>query len=48
VSAPVPAQCALCEGLWLELESYRHIKTKIKEENTCLRLVLNWVSSSEP
>ena len=48
VSAPVPAHRALYEGLQSALESYRHDKTRIKEENTYLQSVLNWVSSSEP
>jgi hypothetical protein len=48
VSAPAPAQCALCEGLQSALDSCRHDKTKIKEENTYLRSILSWVSCSEP
>jgi hypothetical protein len=36
VSAPTPARCALCEGLKSTLESCRHDKTRIKEENTYL------------
>jgi hypothetical protein len=48
VSAPTPMQCALCEGLQSTLESCRHENTRIKEENTYLRLVLRWVSCSEP
>jgi hypothetical protein len=48
VSAPAPAQCALCEGLQSTLESYRHDKTRIEEENTYLRSILSWVSCSEP
>jgi hypothetical protein len=41
VSAPAPVQCALCEGLQSALESYRHDKTRIKEENTYLRSILS-------
>jgi hypothetical protein len=48
VSAPAPAQRALCEGLQSALESCRHDKTRIEEENTYLRSILNWVSCSEP
>ena len=48
VSAPAPAQCALCEGLQSALESCRHDKTRIEEENTYLRSILSWVSCSEP
>jgi chromosome segregation ATPase len=48
VSAPAPAQCALYESLQLALESCRHDKTRTEEENTYLRSVLSWVSSSEP
>jgi hypothetical protein len=48
VSAPAPTQCALCEGLQSVLESYRHDKTRIEEENTYLRSILSWVSCSEP
>jgi hypothetical protein len=48
VSAPAPAQCALCEGLQSALECCRHDKTRIKEENTYLRSILSWVSCSEP
>lgn len=48
VSAPAPVQCALCEGLQSALESCRHDKTRIEEENTYLRSVLSWVSCSEP
>jgi hypothetical protein len=44
VSAPAPAQCALCEGLQSALESCRHDKTIIEEENTYLRSILSWVS----
>jgi hypothetical protein len=31
VNAPVPAQCALCEGLQFALESFRHDNTQIEE-----------------
>jgi hypothetical protein len=48
VSAPAPTQCALCEGLQSVVESCRHDKTRIEEENTYLRSVLSWVSCSEP
>jgi hypothetical protein len=48
MSAPAPTQCALCEGLQSALESCRHDKTRIEEENTYLRSVLSWVSCSEP
>ena len=48
VSAPAPTQCALCEGLQSGLESCRHGKTRIEEENTYLRSILSWVSCSEP
>jgi hypothetical protein len=34
VSASTPTHCALCEGLQSALESCRHDKTRIKEENT--------------
>jgi hypothetical protein len=48
VIAPAPPQYALCEGLLFALESYRHDKTRIKEENTYLRSVLSWMSCSDP
>jgi ferredoxin len=48
VSASAPTQCALCEGLQYALESCRHDKTRIEEENTYLRSILSWVSCSEP
>jgi hypothetical protein len=48
VSAPAPTQCALCEGLQSALDSCRHGKTRIEEENTYLRSILSWVSCSEP
>jgi hypothetical protein len=48
VSAPAPAQCALCEGLQSALEFCRHDKTRIEEENTYLRSILSWVSCSDP
>jgi hypothetical protein len=41
VSVPAPVQCALCEGLQSALESCRHDKTRIEEENTYLRSVLS-------
>jgi hypothetical protein len=47
VSAPALAQCALCEGLQYALESYRHDRTRIKEENTYIRSVSSWASCSE-
>jgi hypothetical protein len=36
VRVPAPTQCALCEGLQSALESCRHDKTRIEEENTYL------------
>jgi len=42
------AKCACCESLVLELESCWHDKMRSKEENTYLRSILSWVSSSEP
>jgi hypothetical protein len=48
VSAPAPTQCALCEGLQSALESCRHDKTRMEEENTYLRSILSWVSCSDP
>jgi hypothetical protein len=48
VSAPAPVQCALYEGLQSALESCRHDKIIIEEENTYLRSILSWVSCSEP
>jgi hypothetical protein len=35
------AKCARCEGLELELESYRHDKMRTKEDNTSLRSILS-------
>jgi hypothetical protein len=48
ISGPKSEQCALCEGLQSALESYRHDKTYIEEENKYLRSVLRWMSSSDP
>ena len=42
------AKCARCESLVLELESCRHDKMRFEEDNTYLRSILSWVSSSEP
>jgi len=42
------AKCVCCEGLELEIESCRHDKMRIEEENTYLRSILSWVSYSEP
>jgi hypothetical protein len=42
------ARCAHCEGLELEIESYRHVKMRNEEDNTNLRSILSWVSCSEP
>jgi hypothetical protein len=35
-SDSIAANCVCCEGLDLEIESYRHDKMRIKEENTYL------------
>jgi hypothetical protein len=48
VNAHAPVRYALCEGLQSALESYRHDKTRIEEENTYLLSILSWVSCSEP
>jgi hypothetical protein len=48
VSVAAPARCALCEGLQSALQSCRHDKTRIEEENTYLRSILSWVPCSEP
>ena len=42
------AKCVRCEGLELEIESCRHNKMRIEEENTYLQSILSWVSCSEP
>jgi len=42
------AKCECCESLVLELESCRHDKMRSEEDNTYLRSILRWVSSSEP
>jgi hypothetical protein len=42
------AKCAHCESLVLELESCRHGKIRIKEDNTYLQSILSWVSCNEP
>ena len=42
------AKCVRCEGLELEIESCRHDKMRIEEDNTNLRSILSWVSCSEP
>jgi hypothetical protein len=41
-------RCARCEVLELELESCRHDKMRIDEDNTNLWSILSWVSYSEP
>ena len=41
-------KCAKCEALEFEVTSCRHAKAQTEEENTYLRSVLSWVSSSEP
>ena len=41
-------KCARCESLVLELESYRHDKMTIEEDNTYLQSILSWVSCNEP
>jgi hypothetical protein len=48
VTALVPSHCALYKGLQSMLESCRHEKARIEEENTHLRSVLSWLFSSEP
>ena len=42
------AKCVRCEGLELKIESCRHEKMRIEEQNTCLRSILSLVSYSEP
>ena len=42
------AKCVHCEGLELKIESCRHKKMRIEEQNTYLRSILSWVSYSEP
>ena len=42
------AKYARCEDLKLEIESCRHDKMRIEEDNTNLRSILSWVSCSEP
>ena len=42
------AKYVRCEGLELEIESCRHDKMRIKEQNTYLWSILSWVSYSEP
>ena len=44
----IAAKCARCESLVLEHESCRHNKMRSEEDNTYLRSILSWVSSSEP
>jgi hypothetical protein len=41
------ARCACCEGLELEIDSCRHDKMRIEEDNTNLRSILSSVSYSE-
>jgi hypothetical protein len=41
-------KCMKCEALKLEVANCRHEKSRVGEENTCLRSILRWVSSSEP
>jgi hypothetical protein len=47
ISDITATKCVHYEGLELEIESCRHDKMRIKEENTYLRSILSWVSSSE-
>jgi len=42
------AKYACCEGLELEIESCRHDKMRIEEDNINLRSILSCVSCSEP
>jgi hypothetical protein len=42
------AKCLKCEALELEVTNCRHETMRVGEENTYLRSILSWVSSSEP
>src|SRR5579859_81565 len=42
------AKCLKCEALELEVTNCRHEKMRVGEENTHLRSILSWLSSSEP
>jgi len=41
-------KCAKCDALEAEVNACRHGKMRTEEENTYLRSILSWVSSSEP
>jgi hypothetical protein len=47
-SESTSAKCLKCEALELEVTNCRHETMRVGEENTYLRSILSWVSSSEP
>ena len=47
-SEGVALKCVKCEALELEIANCRHDKMRVGKENTYLRSILSWVSSSEP
>ena len=43
-----PIDCHVCPGLISDLDNLAVEKANLKNENTYLRAILSWVSSSEP
>ena len=48
VESSPPINCSVCPGLISDLDSLAVEKANLENENTYLRAILSWVSSSEP
>ena len=48
VESSPPIDCSVCPGLISDLDSLAVEKANLENENTYLRAILSWVSSSEP
>ena len=48
VESSPPSDCSVCPGLIADLDSLAVEKANLQNENTYLRAILSWISSSEP
>ena len=48
VESSPPIDCSVCPGLISDLDNLAVEKANLENENTYLRAILSWVSSSEP
>ena len=48
VESSPPIDCSICPGLISDLDNLAVGKANLENENTYLRAILSWVSSSEP